>query len=328
MQFRSFRLALPVATLALASLAAPLHGQDAVARAQRIYMTRQYAAARRALEPYARSHPNDARAAFWMGRTYLSQKNADSALVWLQKAVELDARPSDYHLHLGNALGLKGLQSNMLRQAILARQAKAEFERAVEIAPRNVDAHLGLMRFYLLAPGILGGDMDKALAEAGAVKRVDAYVGALAAASVQKARGDVAALTAEYEAALRRFPDSTALYIGLGNTYDGQKRFTDEVALYERFIRRRPDVMVPYYQLGRIAAVTGQGLDRGAAALQRYLQSKPVGSDPSLAAAHWRLGMVYARQARRDQARAEYRAALAIVPNFPEARASLAQVGG
>ena len=46
-----------------------------------------------------------------------------------------------------------------------ARVAKNNLERALELDPRNAEAHLALGVYYLYAPTLFGGDLDKALRE-------------------------------------------------------------------------------------------------------------------------------------------------------------------
>ncbi len=46
-----------------------------------------------------------------------------------------------------------------------ARVAKNNLERALELDPRNAEAHLALGVYYLYAPALFGGDLDKALRE-------------------------------------------------------------------------------------------------------------------------------------------------------------------
>jgi tetratricopeptide (TPR) repeat protein len=285
-------------------------------------------AARRAIEPYAQSHPRDARAAYYVGLTYLNERNVDGAVEWLERAVELDGRSADHHLSLGNAYGLKAVNAGVVRRAVLARKAKAEFEAAVELAPNSTPARWGLMRFYLVAPGILGGDTEKALEQAAEIRRRDPYEGVRAHAAAYAKLGDHEATAREYEAALRQFPDSVRMYVGLGNSYEKLKRLDACVRVYERLLQRHPREVIAYYQLGRLSVLTGQRMDRGEAMLQRYLLHAPrVGAEPPLFAAQWRLGTLYERRGELDRARASYRAALALNPDFVPARESLAKLG-
>jgi tetratricopeptide (TPR) repeat protein len=288
----------------------------------------QYAAAQRAFAPYAASRPRDGRAAFWMGRSLLTQRKLDEAVEWLEKAVELDDRVAAYHLNLGNAYGLQAMGANLLRQAILARRAKGQFDRAVELAPNDLDARWGLMRYYVLAPGLLGGDVGKALEQAAEIRKRNPFRGMNAHAVVYSQVKDYPALIAELERGVRQFPDSLGVYFGLATAYETAGRPAASFDLLESLIRRRPNAMAAYYQLGRVGAVTGQRLDRAEQAMSRYLRFTPGPADPPLAFAHWRMGMIYERQGRREPAKAEYRSALALNPDNTQARAALTRLGG
>jgi tetratricopeptide (TPR) repeat protein len=328
----TMKLPTPLRALAAAALLAlfahPLRAQDPLARGLGLFNQNQWAAARRAVAPYAASHPNDARAAFWMGRTFLSERRLDDAVEWLEKAVDLDGRVAAYHLSLGNAYGLQAMNANVLRQAILARRAKLQFDRAVELSPGDVDSRWGLMRYYMLAPGLLGGDVQKALDQAAEIRRRSPWRGMNAYAVVYNQVHDYPALVAEMERGVRQFPDSLGASFGLVSAYEAAGRPAAAFELLESLIRRRPDAMAAYYQLGRVGAVTGQRLDRAEQAMGRYLAHKPRAGEPPLAYAHWRMGMIYERQGRRDPARAEYRTAVALDPSNGQARAALTRLGG
>ncbi|HEX8695751.1 MAG TPA: tetratricopeptide repeat protein [Longimicrobium sp.] len=315
------------AAVLLALFAPPLLAQDPIARGVRLFEQGQYAAARRAIEPYAQSHPRDARAAYYVGLTHLSERDVDRAVEWLERAVVLDGRSADHHLNLGNAYGLKAMRASVIRRALLARKAKTEFEAAVSLAPNSVEARWGLMRFYMLAPGVLGGGRERALEQAGEIRRRNAYAGVYAHAAVYREQDDLAAAARELEAGLRHFPDSVGLYVGLGNTYEQMQRLDASVGVFERLMQRQPQEMTAYYQLARLSVLTGNQMERGAVLLRRYLRHTPRAGEPPLSAAHWRLGMIYEREGKLDQARASYRAALTLDPDFKPAQESLAKLG-
>jgi tetratricopeptide (TPR) repeat protein len=69
--------------------------------------------------------------------------------------------------------------------------------------------------------------------------------------------------------------------------------------------------------------LSGTHLAEGEAALKRYLAGTPGAQDPPLAAAHWRLGMLYELMHKVADARAQYEAALRLDPAHAESRAAL-----
>jgi hypothetical protein len=59
----------------------------------------------------------------------------------------------------------------------LARHTRDELERAVELDPNHLDARWGLVQYYALAPGYLGGSEEKARQEAEEISKRDAALG-------------------------------------------------------------------------------------------------------------------------------------------------------
>ena len=80
--------------------------------------------------------------------------------------MSLDPGNSRFHLWLGRVLGEKADRANSLSAAVLAGKVRGEFERAVQLNPKDVDARLDLAEFYIEAPGIVGGGEQKAREQA------------------------------------------------------------------------------------------------------------------------------------------------------------------
>ena len=101
--------------------------------------------------------PNDPQAHNLLCRAYFALEDWDRAATACEKAVELAPNNSNYHLWLGRTYGEKADASSFFTAAGLAKKVRTEFERAVELDPKNVDARTDLAEFYLEAPGIVGG---------------------------------------------------------------------------------------------------------------------------------------------------------------------------
>jgi Tfp pilus assembly protein PilF len=74
------------------------------------------------------------------------------------------------------------------------------------------------------------------------------------------------------------------------------------------------------------SGVSGQNLERGEECLRRYLEHEPGPDEPSLASAHYRLGVLYEKSGSRELARREYSAALEIEPSLADAREALKKI--
>ena len=317
------RLTSAIATVMI--VAASRLSAQCTGEAQRALRARELDQARAAAKRQVEQTPRDAAANYCMGRVAEAQSRSGEAVDWFEKAVELDERNAEYHLWLGNALGEEAQKANKFRQPFLARRVKTEFERAVQLDSTSLDARHGLIQFYSVAPGIMGGSMEKAHAQAAAVGRLNAMRGHLEAAQLLEREKDVAGAEREYLAGVAAAPDSMFGYYALGSYYQRQKRWSDAFATYEKVLARKPNDVVARMQIGRAAAVSGENLDVGEQHLASVLASPPEDFPPiSASSVHYRLGNIYERQGKPERARTEYTEALRLNPKNEDARKSLA----
>lgn len=262
-------------------------------------------------------------AAFARGCLFMGEGEFDRAADQFQRAVSSDQANAAYHFQLGQAYGARAQHANPFKQALLARKVKNEFERAIQLDPELIDAREGLVTFYLLAPGFIGGNAGRARAEADEIRRRDPYRGGIALAQVAGHENDVAGAARELEALTRQYPDSAAPWLALTTGYERRKLWPDAWATVERMLRVQPEAPVAQYAVGRLAAESGQQLERGAGALARYVQTAPRPGDPPLANARLRLGTIYEQQGKKEAAHAEFDAALRLDPKLEGARDGL-----
>jgi tetratricopeptide (TPR) repeat protein len=276
-----------------------------------------------------RDDGSDAVASYYLGRIAVVEDRPDEAVGWFERAVKGDGGNADYHAWLGVALGLHAREVGRFRQAMLASRAKGEFERALAIDPRSVLAREGLVRFYSLAPVIAGGSIRRARDHAAALARANPARGHIANGMILEREQDFAGAEREYLAAVAAAPDSAAPHIALGALFQRLQRWDDAFAAYERVLASPgvefPEYLSALYQFGRVGALSGLRLGDAERSLKQWLDRAPAGTSPARTArTRARLGMVYARQGRRELARAEFEAALELNPKDPDAHAGLA----
>jgi tetratricopeptide (TPR) repeat protein len=173
-----------------------------------------------------------------------------------------------------------------------AKKCIASFNRAVELEPDNVEYRKSRYEFYRAAPAMVGGGTDKAAAEIAEIEKRDPVQGA-------GIRADLL-------------------------LKDGK---TDEAfSVIESLRAKFPERQVSLFQLGRLAAMTGQHLDDGEKALRQYLHYSPQDSEPPLWSAHWRLAMILEKKGNVSDARTHYETTLQLNPCFTRARESLARL--
>jgi tetratricopeptide (TPR) repeat protein len=105
--------------------------------------------------------------------------------------------------------------------------------------------------------------------------------------------------------------------------YVSDRKFDRALAEFDAILQAAPDDYGTLYQIGRLAATTGQFNDRGLAGLQRCLKLTPGRGDPTHANAQWRIGQILEKRTDFPGARGAYEAALKLDPKFTPAADSL-----
>jgi tetratricopeptide (TPR) repeat protein len=252
------------------------------------------------------------------GRAHMRTGDADRAERSFERAVEKEPRNGLYHLWLGNAVGQQATTASVVRQPFMARRVKAAFERAVQLDPE------------LLAPAVMGGDINKAREQQREIARRNAVRGHLAAANIAWRGRDTVATERALRAASAAAPDSLAPAAALAGRLYSWKRTRDAFGVWDAFLARDARNIAARYQFGRLAALSGERLAEGEGYLRAILavEEWPESNwSPGKAAAHARLGDVLRQQGKRADARVSYNRALALDANSQIAKDGLKALG-
>jgi len=283
-------------------------------------------AAPAAAEALAKRTPDDADAWVAVTRARLQARQPAKAIEAAEKATRLGPKNAQAFYWLGNAYGNRIGEVNMLSKMGLAPKLRDAFEKAVALDPTLVDARSSLVEFYLQAPAVVGGGVDKAKAQAAAIGRYDRFKGLLAQARIAGHEKNTAKALKLYESARALKPGDPQARMLVLSAYQQAEHWRDAYETASRWAIDEPANPKPRYQLGRIAAVSGQYLSEGEVALRKYLQLARKPDDPEPKHARYRLGQVLAHAGRKDEARVELQAALKLDPRFAEAREALAKL--
>ena len=261
------------------------------------------------------------------GRAAMDQRDYEKAVDILEKAVAAEPANAEAHYLLGGAYGNLAQNASIFRQMSLASKAKGELEKAVELNPNYVQARSALMEFYLVAPAIAGGGEDKAAAQAAAIKKIDSYEGHRAYASIALHKKDIDAARKEYVDAVREQPASPKTHYSLGTFYlSVEKNNANAQHEFEQSITLDPAYMPGWFQIGHMAAITGNDFARGEQSLRKYLAYTPKEGEPGLHRAHYWLGMIFEKQGKKAEAKQEYATSLKMVPEQKDVKEAAARV--
>ncbi len=302
------QIAIPFVVLALAI---PIPASAQIEQGVTLFEQGRYGEAKKVLTPLQ----NDPEAVKTLGLIAEAEGDADRAIELFEKAVNMRPGSAAYHFRLGEAILAKGENASAFARPSLIRRSTEELEKAVSLDPNHVDARFSLIYFYAMAPSFIGGSEEKAMQLAAEIKKRDAYMGHRAYARIYTIQKKNDLVRKEWQDFVREQPKSPVAHSVygwfLGTTDQKVKEGFDEIELA---IKLDPSYMPAWYRFGNLGANSGAQLARGEEALKKYLTYKPAENQPSLASAHYYLGMIYEKQGRKAEAKRSYVEALRFTP--------------
>ncbi|MEP6781097.1 MAG: tetratricopeptide repeat protein [Gemmatimonadaceae bacterium] len=261
-------------------------------------------------------------------RQLIAADSASEAVNILNTAIGSGHDSSSYHLWRAAAYADQGARANTFNQVMLTIRIKNELKQALKLDSNSVDARSELARFYLTAPSILGGSFARAeeLAKSLSTTSPSRSHGLLG--FVAHHRGDFKTAEREMRAAIAAQPDSAWSYTPLALLLGEQQRNDEAFALWERSAALDSMYKDSFMQMGIIGANTGTHLDAAARALEHYIGNPPRLSDQrNRASANNRLGIVYEKLGRLNDARRAYQQAVTLAPTSLTFKTSLKNLG-
>src|SRR4051812_35760871 len=134
----------------------------------------------------------DAAAYDLIGRNYYMLGDYKRAVNSFQDALSAGPADSDRYLWLGRAYGRRAEHSSPLTAPSHALKARQNFEKAVELNPKNLEAMSDLFEYYLEAPSFLGGGTEKAASLAKKIAQLDPAEAHYAQYRLAEKTGDLA----------------------------------------------------------------------------------------------------------------------------------------
>ncbi|MCS6951554.1 MAG: tetratricopeptide repeat protein [Bryobacterales bacterium] len=261
--------------LCLASFASRAWASLEQARA--LYEQTRYEDAVRVLEA---SGDRSAAAYHLLGRCHYLLGDYKKAVSALERAVQLEPNNSTYHDWLGKAYGRRAETSSFVTAPGFATKARRSFERAVELDPGNLEALGDLFEYYLQAPGILGGGLEKAEAVAARFARLDAAEHHWALARLAEKRKDYRTAEKEYRRAAELQPSKPGRWIDLAKFLARRGRYPESEEAFERAEQAAPGSPRVWFARAATWIESGRNLTEARQLLQRYLRAELSPEDP------------------------------------------------
>ena len=246
------------------------------------------------------------------------------ALDLASRCLEVAIAESICHEVWGEASSLELLDGGLFEQYRLARQAKAAWERAVDLDPDNLRARMLLLRYYRQAPWIAGGSKRKAKLQAKEIAGRDRL-------RAMEAEGLSAYFDGDYDAALTHFVNARKqvrdsfdprYYVPLAAARIGDH--ATAIQAFAELIEANPEDWDGWFFLGyaKLNARPPIGVTRAA------LQEASDDIEPSSlrARALFAHGRMLERIGETDAGREAFAAALGVDASLVEAEHALAEL--
>jgi len=172
-------------------------------------------------------NPGDAQAHNLLCRVYFEEQRLDNANHECEQAVRLSNDNSNYHLWLGRIYGEKAGHAGYFEAYGLSKKIRNEFETAVKLDPRNVDALVDLTQFYTEAPSIVGGGIEKAVAIADKLADLDTSRAHEMRARIAAQQKNFERAESEFMAAIAATKSPALAWTALASFYRKQQRVDD-----------------------------------------------------------------------------------------------------
>jgi Flp pilus assembly protein TadD len=155
----------------------------------------------------------------------------------------------------------------------------------VQLDPSNQEALSDLFEYYLEAPGILGGGLDKAVGIANRIANLDPIEGHWAQARLAERRKEFGAAELQLRRAVEMAPTQMGRVIDLAKFLSNQGRYQEAELAFQRAEKIDPNSPKLLYERADTYVRSGQKLDTARQLLKRYLEAKLTPDDPSRASA-------------------------------------------
>ncbi|HZY73959.1 MAG TPA: tetratricopeptide repeat protein [Edaphobacter sp.] len=278
--------------------------------------------ARHALQQTLSAQPGDAQAHQLLCRVYYAQEMADSAIRECELSASSDPGNSDTQMWLGRAYGMKASRANPLIAFSIARKVHAAFERAVQLDPANVQAMSDLGEYYVQAPAIVGGGLDKARDLANRMEpRFPSQAHRLRALIANQSK-DPATAEAEFKKAVQagRTP---AAYIDLGQFYQSRRQPEKALEALRAGVEADHRKDATLVDAASILTAMSSSPQLAENLLREYLGSSAKSDGAPAFKVHIQLGDLLSRRGDAAGARREYAAAADLARNYAPARKAM-----
>lgn len=232
------------------------------------------------LQLLAKDPAPDAAAYSLMGKDYFMLGDFQKATDAFEKALALNPRSSEDALWLGRTYGRRAETGSKILAGINAIKARQYFEKAIELNPRNDEALNDLFDYYLNAPGIFGGGLDKAESIAKRIEKERPAEYQYEEAQLAEKKKDYGDAEAHLRRAIELAPHDIGRVIDLARFLAKRGRIEESDAVFDTAQKVAPSDPRVAFARAKSYIENRRNLDQARKLLEQYLASEITPDDP------------------------------------------------
>lgn len=195
---------------------------------------------------------NNLELAYYLGSTLIKRDQYDEAVKLLEKACKSDE--ADYRLYeaLGEAYGMKAQNISPIKAALVMPKIKKTFKKALDLNPQALGAREGLFMFYLFAPGMAGGDEDKAAELMQEIKNINEARGFITEGIYQRKQDEIEPAIAAFTTAQEKGEDDPEVQMKAGRFFLNNDLFEKAMLCFNLYLQLKPLDAQGYAAMGEL----------------------------------------------------------------------------
>lgn len=207
-------------------------------KAQQLFEEGKLEQAKPMFEVLLKKNPSNIKIMEYLGDIAGRSKAWDEALLYYGKLKKAKPSEANFYFKYGGVLGMKALEVNKFKALGMIDDIRTNFEKAIQLNPKHIEARWALIELYLQLPGILGGSEKKAIQYSNELSQISAVDGYLSRGHIEEYCKRYSTAEQQYKKAIA-VGNSKKTYQKLANLYANKMKSPDKAqAVLEEYKKK------------------------------------------------------------------------------------------
>lgn len=207
-------------------------------KAQQLFEEGKFEQAKPMFEVLLKKNPSNIKILEYLGDIAGRSKAWDDALLYYGKLKKVKPSEANFYFKYGGVLGMKALEVNKFKAIGMIDEVRTNFEKAIQLNPKHIEARWALIELNLQLPGILGGSEKKAIQYSNELSQISAVDGYLSKGHIEEYFKRYTIAEQHYKKAIA-VGNSKKTYQKLANLYANKMKSPDKAqAILEEYKKK------------------------------------------------------------------------------------------